>query len=101
MQMQLTQAAEQALQDMAQRYGVSVDAVRTLLGAVSAGGGTMAQFSHPELGGMGQWSAGGMVMVGDMFNQALKGRVDALCTLLSQSPERIGESQADWLGASI
>ena len=28
---------------------------------------------------MGQWSRGGMVMVGDMFNNALKARVDALC----------------------
>ncbi|GGD88017.1 hypothetical protein GCM10011390_03500 [Aureimonas endophytica] len=38
----------------------------------------MAQFSHPELGGMGQWSRGGMLMIGDMFNDGLKGRVRAL-----------------------
>jgi hypothetical protein len=43
----------------------------------------MAQFSHPELGGMGQWSMGGMIMVGDMFNNGLKARVDALCNDLS------------------
>jgi hypothetical protein len=32
---------------------------------------------------MGQWSQGGMVMVGDMFNNALKARVDALCAELA------------------
>jgi hypothetical protein len=26
--------------------------------------GTLAQFNHPELGGMGQWSKGGMLMGG-------------------------------------
>jgi hypothetical protein len=32
---------------------------------------------------MGQWSQGGMIMIGDMFNQGLKYRVDALCNDLS------------------
>ena len=54
-----------------------------LLTALVAGGGSQAQFNIPELGGMGQWSRGGMVMVGDMFNNALKARVDALCTELA------------------
>ncbi len=44
----------------------------------------MAQFHHPELGGMGQWFQGGMTMTGDMFNQALKAKVDGLCSELSQ-----------------
>ena len=44
---------------------------------------SQAQFNLPELGGMGQWSQGGMVMVGDMFNNALKARVDALCSELA------------------
>jgi hypothetical protein len=39
----------------------------------------MAQFDHPEFAGSGQWMQGGMIMLGDMFNNALKGRVDALC----------------------
>jgi len=42
-----------------------------------------AQFNHPELGGMGQWSNGGMTMVGDMFNNSLKATVDGLCSELS------------------
>ncbi len=79
----LTPAARQRLDDIAARHGVSVDAAATLLRALAAGGGTMAQFSHPELGGMGQWSQGGMIMVGDMFNHGLKARVDALCTELA------------------
>ena len=55
-----------------------------MLEAVRLGNGTMAQFSHPELGGRGQWMAGGMTMVGDMFDNALKARVDALCGELAQ-----------------
>jgi len=32
---------------------------------------------------MGQWTQGGMTMVGDMFNHRLKARVDAVCTELA------------------
>ena len=39
--------------------------------ALMEGNGSQAQFSHPDLGGMGQWSQGGMIMVGDMFNEGL------------------------------
>ncbi|WP_431271108.1 hypothetical protein [Dankookia sp. P2] len=80
---ELTPAAQQRVADIAARNGVSEDAVLTLLQAVSNGGGRMAQFSHPELGGMGQWSQGGMTMVGDMFDTGLKVRVDSLCTALA------------------
>ena len=80
---QLTPEGNQAIQDLAQRYGVSVDAVRTLLFAVSEGGGTLAQFHHSELGGGGQWMRGGMTMVGDMFNYGLKATVSGLCSELS------------------
>jgi hypothetical protein len=54
-----------------------------MLQSVIAGGGTMAQFDHPEFGRMGQWTRGGMTMVGDMFNHALKAKVDGLCSELS------------------
>jgi hypothetical protein len=80
---QLTHAGEQAVQGLAQRYGVSTDAVRTLLVAVSNGSGSMAQFYHPELGGGGQWMRGGMTMVGDMFNHGLQATVSGLCSELS------------------
>lgn len=80
---ELTPEGQQAVAGIAQRHGISTDAVLTLLRALMAGHGTMAQFSHPELGGMGQWSQGGMTMVGDMFNHGLKARVDAICTELS------------------
>jgi hypothetical protein len=83
MQQQLTPTAFQAVQDMAQRYGVSTDAVITLLSAVNAGGGSMAQFYHPDLGGGGQWMRGGMTMVGDMFNSRLQSTVSGLCSELS------------------
>jgi CelD/BcsL family acetyltransferase involved in cellulose biosynthesis len=64
------------------RHSVSADAVRTIMQALRAGGGTMAQFSHPEFGGMSQWSPG-MSMVGDMFNNSLKSKLDAVCTELA------------------
>jgi hypothetical protein len=70
---------------IAQRHGVSSAAVEHLLLELSAGGGRQAQFNHPELGGMGQWSQGGMVMVGDMFNHGLKARVDELCNELAEA----------------
>jgi hypothetical protein len=79
----LTPSGNQAVQDLAQRYGVSTDAVMTLLSAVSNGGGTMAQFYHSELGGGGQWMRGGMTMVGDMFNHGLQATVSGLCSELS------------------
>src|SRR6478736_1968308 len=64
------------------RHSVSTDAVRTILRALRSGGGTMAQFSHSDFGGMSQWSPG-MTMVGDMFNNALKSKLDAICTELA------------------
>ena len=71
---QLTPQGQSLIADLAQRYGVSTDAVMTLLQALLAGNGGMAQFNHPEFGGSGQWMQGGMIMVGDMFNQGLKAR---------------------------
>jgi hypothetical protein len=79
----LTSAGENAVQNLAQRYGVSTEAVRALLSAVSAGGGSMAQFYIPDLGGGGQWMRGGMTMVGDMFNHGLQATVSGLCSELS------------------
>lgn len=66
------------LQSIAVRHGVSEGAAAVVYAALHRTSGRQAQFSHPELGGMGQWMPG-MVMVGDMFNHALKARVDALC----------------------
>lgn len=76
--------ARRVLDDIAQRYGVSSDAAMSMLRAVHAGNGTMAQFSIPELGGSGQWMRGGMTMVGNMFDNGLKARVDGLCHELAQ-----------------
>ncbi len=80
----VTADAESAIAGIAQRHGLSREAVLAMLFAIHAGGGTMAQFSIPELGGSGQWMQGGMTMVGDMFDNALKARVDALCGELTQ-----------------
>jgi hypothetical protein len=79
----LTSQGERAVADLSARYGVSTDAVRAMLEAVRLGNGTMAQFSHPEFGGRGQWMAGGMTMVGDMFNYGLQATVSGLASELS------------------
>lgn len=80
---QLTQAGQNVVNDVSRRYNLSQDAVVHMLIAVSNGGGSMAQFNCPELGGSGQWMRGGMTMVGDMFNHGLKMTVDNLCNELS------------------
>lgn len=69
--------------DLRRRHGFSGDAVLAVARALVAGRGTMAQFSHPELGGTGQWSRGGMTQVGAMFDDALKARVAGLCDELA------------------
>ena len=46
---------ENAIADIARRHGLSREAVLAMLWALHVGGGTMAQFSIPELGGSGQW----------------------------------------------
>ena len=88
---QLSPAGQQAVNDIAQRQGFSTNAVETMLESVINGNGSMAQFSHPEFGGGGQWMSGGMTMIGDMFNGYLKGRVDNLCSelarLISNQPD--------------
>ena len=106
--MELTSEGRRLVDELAQRHGVSSDAVLTLLRALAAGNGTMAQFSHPELGGTGQWSQGRMIIIGDMFNNALKHRVDALCSelaaLLSNQPWRAAapsRSQTQVQGAGL
>jgi hypothetical protein len=81
---QLTEQGRQRIDELALRYSVSADAVMTLLQVLVNSNGTMAQFSHWEFGGNGQWMPGGMTMVGDMFNHGLKAKVDGLCSELSQ-----------------
>ncbi|ORW93320.1 hypothetical protein AWB92_13265 [Mycobacterium sp. IEC1808] len=80
----VTPEAADAIAEIAKRHGLSQEAVLSMLVALRIGGGTMAQFSIPELGGNGQWMRGGMTMVGNMFDNALKARVDALCNELAQ-----------------
>ncbi len=104
---QLSSSGQQALNDVAQRHGFSLDAVQSMLISVSNGNGSMAQFSHPEFGGSGQWMQGGMTMIGDMFNNNLKGRVDSLCAELSRLNSNNSNLyvatpvQPDWWGPDL
>jgi len=93
---QLSPAGQQAINDISQRHGFSFDAVMCMLDAVINGSGSMAQFSHSEFSGSGQWMRGGMIMVSDMFNNYLKGRIDSLCNdlanLVANQPDLIRTS---------
>ncbi|KAA9010119.1 SHOCT domain-containing protein [Histidinibacterium aquaticum] len=82
---QLTESGRRIVSETAARHGVTEDTVARMFAAVARGGGTQAQFDIPELGGMGQWSQGGMTMVGDMFNTGLQARVSALCADLAHA----------------
>ena len=82
---ELTEHGRQLVLDLASRTGFNPEAVGQLLAALQRGNGAMAQFSHPEFGGNGQWARGGMLMIGDMFNDALKARVNALATELASA----------------
>jgi hypothetical protein len=79
----LSEEGNRLLSNLAARYGLSLDAVRHLLMALVAGQTHQAQFNHPELGGMGQWSDGGMIMIGDMFNNGLKATIANLASELA------------------
>lgn len=99
----LSEDGRRILTELASRHGISLEAATHMLMAVAAGGGSQAQFNHPELGGMGQWSQGGMTMVGDMFNNGLKAKVDWLCQELSgliRSQDMLGPMPVSYQGQS-
>jgi hypothetical protein len=83
----------------ARRHGFSEAAASALADAIHRGGGGMAQFSHPELGGMGQWTRGGMIMIGAMNDHALKARVAALADAIAAPPS--SNSEAAWWPAHL
>lgn len=80
---QLSPEGQRLVSELASRHGFGADAVTAMLFAVLYGNGTMAQFSHPEFGGSGQWMSGGMTMIGDMFNNGLKNSVANLAQELA------------------
>lgn len=80
----LTPEGQRVVAELAEKHGFSEDAIAHMLIAVLYGNGAMAQFNHPEFSGSGQWMRGGMLMLSDMFNHALKARVDALCSEMGE-----------------
>jgi hypothetical protein len=92
----LTHDGLRMVAEIASRHGVSLEAAFGLLDSLALSNGTQAQFNHADLGGMGQWSRGGMIMIGDMFNQGLKHRVDELCNelaaLVREQPSSHGDA---------
>lgn len=97
---------------LAAKHSVSPAAIEALAAAIAHAGGRAAQFSHPDLGGMGQWMAGGMLMIGDMFNHELKARVDRIChdvaDAIAKAPppftsaaDALSSAYADWWPAAF
>ena len=86
--------AEDLVARTARKHGVGIDAGEVALATLRRGHGKMAQFSHPEFGGMAQWIAGGMSMVGDMFTAATKGKLDGVLHDLADGLQR-GEIEMD------
>ncbi len=100
---ELTPVGQNIVNDISSRYNLSFSSTVSMLAAVNRGGGSMAQFSCPELGS-GQWMRGGMTMVGDMFNHGLKNTVNNLCGELASAlannqmfpPAKHGGSGNNW-----
>ncbi|MFT3965943.1 MAG: hypothetical protein QM690_08690, partial [Sphingobium sp.] len=88
-----------AIAGLADKHGVSKAAVEAALAALIRGNGRQAQFDHPDLGGLGQWSSGGMVMIGDMFDNGLKAKVARLFEDLL--PLQGARPQSDGAGAAV
>ncbi|KPH80626.1 hypothetical protein AE618_12825 [Bosea vaviloviae] len=88
---------DELIATIADKRGVSADAVTTALAALTRGNGTMAQFSHADFGGMTQWSKGGMSMVGDMFNSGMKAKLDGVMSDLAAALQsgKIEQAQSD------
>ena len=78
----LTPEGKAFAEDIAKRFHLVTASALHMLLAVRRGGGTTARFNCLELGS-GQWMRGGMTMAGDMFDHALKAKVNALCSELS------------------
>lgn len=101
-----TTEIQHKISTLAAKYSISEEAVSQVLQGLQRGGGTMVQFSHPDLGGSGQWMQGGMVMIADMFNASLKDTVNSLCSELSAllfsepvlTKEEYKKTSANWWG---
>jgi hypothetical protein len=86
-----------SIKDLASKYQVSSGAIEALVRAIRSRW-RPSQFNHPDLGGMGQWAGGNMIMIGDMFNHGLKDRVAKLCQAIASHLDDFSEG-AESLGA--
>jgi hypothetical protein len=78
---------DKILAKIGEQHGFSLDAMQALGAELLRGGLKRARFNHPELGGIGMWSHG-EVVIGDMSDEETRVRiwqvVDALMPALKQ-----------------
>lgn len=84
----LSEGGAREVGQIARRHGFTAAAGLAMLEAVLGGAGGMAQFSHPEFSGAGQWMRGGATLIGSMADAGLRARVAALCEDLAELLER-------------
>jgi hypothetical protein len=89
--------AVDVIPSIAERYHISLDAARQVERALRGTGGRQAQFDHPDLGGMGQWSPG-MVQCGPQADYQLRHRVAGLCAEIAALVQGSGTAAAAALG---
>lgn len=77
------------IQELAEKFDISVGTVEQLLIDLQRTEGKQVQFNIQELGGFGQWQANGMIMIGDMFNNSLKDKVNRICQEIAQHSQTI------------
>ena len=80
---QLTDEGRRIVDDVARRHGFSSDAVTSMLISVWLGMATRRSSTIRSSAASANGRKGGMTMIGDMFNNNLKGRVASLCQELA------------------
>ncbi|MEO0560572.1 MAG: hypothetical protein AAF125_00560 [Chloroflexota bacterium] len=92
------QISQSQIRAIAQKHRLSDNAVVVLAKALRRGHGRMARFNHRELGGIGMWGRG-EVIIGDMRNESLRmqiwGAMNDLLPIITSHPPRKPEPEKD------
>ena len=88
---QLSPKCLRAVEEIGRRTSFSQDAVTSMLVSIVNGRSGMAQFSHSDFGGSGQWMASGAIMSSNMFKKCAQGAGGRVVQrIVRADPERAG-----------